>query len=176
MKCPTCGMADLMHDSRDLPYTYKGESTVISDVTGDYCPACGEAVLDAAESARTSAAMLEFNKQVNASIVDPAFLRYAAKDLIGDPVKDAAQFKATSSLAQAARIKAPVLMAYGTDDRRVPLLHGEEMRDVLRKQGTPVEWVAYVGEGHGFLLEANRIDFYTRVAKFLDAHLGAKTP
>ncbi len=107
---------------------------------------------------------------------DSNYLRYAAKDLIGDPVKDAAQFKATSPLAQAARIKAPVLMAYGTDDRRVPLIHGEEMRDALRKQGTPVEWVAYRGEGHGFLLEANRIDFYTRVAKFLEAHLGAKTP
>ena len=107
---------------------------------------------------------------------DSNYLRYAAKDLIGDPVKDAAQFKATSPLAQAARIKAPVLMAYGTDDRRVPLIHGEEMRDALRKQGTPVEWVAYVGEGHGFLVEANRIDFYTRVAKFLDAHLGAKAP
>ena len=84
MKCPTCGMADLMHDSRDLPYTYKGESTVISDVTGDYCPACGEAVLDAAESARTSAAMLEFNKQVNASIVDPAFIARVRKKLALD--------------------------------------------------------------------------------------------
>ena len=79
MKCPTCGMADLVHDSRDLPYTYKGESTVISEVTGDYCPACGEVVLDAAESARTSAAMLEFNKQVNASIVDPAFIARVRK-------------------------------------------------------------------------------------------------
>jgi HTH-type transcriptional regulator/antitoxin MqsA len=77
-------MADLVHDSRDLPYTYKGESTVIPEVTGDYCPACGEVVLDAAESARTSAAMLEFNKQVNASIVDPAFIARVRKKLAPD--------------------------------------------------------------------------------------------
>ena len=57
-----------------MPYTYKGEATVIPAVTGDFCPACGEAVLDMAESARTSMAMLAFNKQVNASIVDPGFI------------------------------------------------------------------------------------------------------
>lgn len=81
MKCPACGAAKLVHDSRDLPYTYKGETTTIPAVAGDYCPACGEAVLDAAESARTSAAMLEFNKQVNASIVDPQFIASVRKKL-----------------------------------------------------------------------------------------------
>ena len=58
MKCPSCGKANLVRRTRDMPYTYKGESTTILAVTGDYCPACGEAVLDLAESARTSAAML----------------------------------------------------------------------------------------------------------------------
>jgi HTH-type transcriptional regulator/antitoxin MqsA len=66
MKCPLCGEARLVQDTRDLPYTYKGESTVIPCVTGDYCPVCGEVILSAAESARNSAMMLEFNKQVNA--------------------------------------------------------------------------------------------------------------
>ena len=54
MKCPCCGAAELIHDTRDMPYIYKGESTVLPAVTGDFCPACGEAVLDRAESARTS--------------------------------------------------------------------------------------------------------------------------
>ena len=73
-----------MHDTRDMPYIYKGESTVIPDVTGDFCPACGEAVLDLAESTRTSAAMLDFNKQVNASIVDPGFIASVRKKLALD--------------------------------------------------------------------------------------------
>ena len=81
MKCPACGAAKLVHDTRDLPYTYKGETTTIPAVAGDYCPACGEAVLNAAQSARTSAAMLEFNKQVNASIVDPQFIASVRKKL-----------------------------------------------------------------------------------------------
>ena len=37
MKCPVCGAAELIHDTRDLPYTYKGETTVIAAVTGDFC-------------------------------------------------------------------------------------------------------------------------------------------
>ena len=48
MKCPSCAVAELEHDTRDMPYVYKGESTVIPAVTGDFCPACGEAVLDMA--------------------------------------------------------------------------------------------------------------------------------
>ncbi|VVE83012.1 type II toxin-antitoxin system MqsA family antitoxin [Pandoraea sputorum] len=84
MRCPVCGAADLMHDIRDLSYTYKGEVTVISAVAGDYCPACGESVLSASESARVSAAMLAFNRQVNASIVDPGFIANVRKKLALD--------------------------------------------------------------------------------------------
>ena len=84
MKCPICGTAKLVHDTRDLPYTYKGETTVIPSVTGDFCPACDEAILDATESTRTSAAMLAFNKEVNASIVDPAFIATVRKKLALD--------------------------------------------------------------------------------------------
>jgi HTH-type transcriptional regulator/antitoxin MqsA len=67
MKCPSCA-ADLLQDTRDVPYLYKGEPTVIPAVIGNFCVACGETVLDMAESTRISAAMLEFNRQVNASI------------------------------------------------------------------------------------------------------------
>lgn len=81
MKCLACGMAELVHDTRDLPYTYKGESTTIPMVKGDFCPACGESVLGAIESTRVSGLMLEFNKQVNASIVDPAFITKVRKKL-----------------------------------------------------------------------------------------------
>jgi len=35
-----------------LPYTYKGETTLIAAVTGDFCSACAESILDAAESGR----------------------------------------------------------------------------------------------------------------------------
>ncbi|MCM2328253.1 MAG: type II toxin-antitoxin system MqsA family antitoxin [Lysobacter sp.] len=81
MKCPSCGAAKLVRETRDLPYTYKGETTTIRRVKGDYCPACGETVLDREESNRTSAAMLAFNKRVNAAIVDPTFIARVRRKL-----------------------------------------------------------------------------------------------
>ena len=42
MKCPVCGAAELIHDTRDMPYTYKGENTRIKDVSGDFCAKCGD--------------------------------------------------------------------------------------------------------------------------------------
>ena len=81
MKCPACGAAELVHDMRDMPYNYKGESTTLPSVTGDFCPSCGEAVLDFRESARIGTLMIEFNKEVNASIVAPDFIATVRKKL-----------------------------------------------------------------------------------------------
>jgi dipeptidyl aminopeptidase/acylaminoacyl peptidase len=91
--------------------------------------------------------------------------------LIGDPVADANQLKATSPLAQAARIKVPVLLAAGALDRRVPLLHGTRMRDALTDAGHAPEWIVYDDEGHGWLTVKNRVDFALRLERFLDRHL-----
>jgi HTH-type transcriptional regulator/antitoxin MqsA len=92
MKCPSCGVAKLVRDTRDISYTYKGETTTIPAVRGEFCPACGESVLTRAESKRVSAAMLEFNRQVNASIVDPAFIACVRKKLALDQRQAAAIF------------------------------------------------------------------------------------
>ena len=71
----------MVRDTREVPYTYKGESTVLPQVTGEFCAACDESVLDADESRRTMSLMLAFNKQVNASIVDPDFIASVRKKL-----------------------------------------------------------------------------------------------
>lgn len=84
MKCPSCAAAELVFDTRDIPYMYKGESTIIPAVTGEFCPACDESILAVEESRRTMGLMLEFNKQVNASIVDPDFIANVRKKLALD--------------------------------------------------------------------------------------------
>jgi dipeptidyl aminopeptidase/acylaminoacyl peptidase len=98
--------------------------------------------------------------------------QYGMPDLVGDQVKDAAQLKATSPIEQAARIKAPLLMAYGNADRRVPMYHGRKLLETLKPTNKQVEWISYHDEGHGWGLAKNRIDFWSRVEKFLDQHIG----
>jgi len=92
--------------------------------------------------------------------------------LIGDPVRDAAQLAATSPLQQAARIKQPLLLAYGGDDQRVPLYHGEKFLAAVKTANANVEWIVYPKEGHGWRLPQNRIDFWNRVEQFLNKQIG----
>ncbi len=66
MKCPCCGAADLVHDTRDEAYTYKGASTTITAVTGDFCPACNETILDREQGDRYCELIGVFQRQVNA--------------------------------------------------------------------------------------------------------------
>lgn len=90
---------------------------------------------------------------------------------VGDPKKDASMLDANSPLKHASKIKIPVMLAYGGKDRRVPLVHGEEMRDALTAAGNKPEWIQYNDEGHGWSRTVNRIDFWTKVEAFLDKNL-----
>ena len=74
MKCPCCGAAELIHDTRDLSYTYKGETTAIPTVTGDFCPACSEVILDREQGDRYSELVGMFQRQVNSAFVDPNYI------------------------------------------------------------------------------------------------------
>jgi dipeptidyl aminopeptidase/acylaminoacyl peptidase len=100
------------------------------------------------------------------------YREYGMPELIGDPVKDAAQFAATSPLQQAARITQPLLLAYGGVDRRVPMYHGRKFYDAVTKTNKQVEWIEYQDEAHGWSLPKNQIDFWGRVEKFLDNNIG----
>jgi dipeptidyl aminopeptidase/acylaminoacyl peptidase len=100
------------------------------------------------------------------------YKQYGMPTLIGDQVKDAAQFKATSPIAQAARIHQPVLLAYGGSDHRVPAYHGQKFYDAVTRTNKNVEWIEYPEEGHGWRLPKNAIDFWGRVERFLDKNIG----
>ncbi len=81
MKCPSCGAAKLVHDTRDLCFSYKGESTSIPGVTGDFCPACNEVVLDRENGDRYSELTGMFRRQINAAFVSPDYIVKIRKKL-----------------------------------------------------------------------------------------------
>ncbi|MDM4767309.1 prolyl oligopeptidase family serine peptidase [Pelomonas sp. SE-A7] len=100
--------------------------------------------------------------------------RYSIPEMIGDAKADAAMLAANSPVLLADRIKAPVLLAFGEADLRVPLAHGKRMREALTAAGNEPQWVVYPGEGHGFSLMQNRLDFARRVEQFLATHLAPR--
>jgi len=81
MKCPCCGAAELIHDTRDMPYVYKGKTTTLSAVTGEFCPACGEVVLNREHGDRYSERVGSFQREVNATYVDPEFIATVRRKL-----------------------------------------------------------------------------------------------
>ncbi|MCW8176103.1 type II toxin-antitoxin system MqsA family antitoxin [Verminephrobacter aporrectodeae] len=81
MKCPCCSAAELIPDTRDIQYIYKGEATVIPKVTGEFCPACGEVILNREHGDRYSDLLGKFQRQVNSAYVDPAYIAKVRKKL-----------------------------------------------------------------------------------------------
>jgi dipeptidyl aminopeptidase/acylaminoacyl peptidase len=98
-------------------------------------------------------------------------IEYDARTMVGDPDRDAKRLRETSPDELADRIKAPVLMAYGGADRRVPIEHGTRMKAALDKVGAKYQWMVMDGEGHGFRDPANQKAFYEAVEKFLAENL-----
>jgi HTH-type transcriptional regulator/antitoxin MqsA len=92
MECPNCEKVEMIEKTMDIPYTYKGSSTVIKQARGKHCPRCDEFILSDTEARRVSEAMLAFNKQVNAESVDPAFISDVRKKLKLDQKEAAAIF------------------------------------------------------------------------------------
>jgi dipeptidyl aminopeptidase/acylaminoacyl peptidase len=116
---------------------------------------------------------LDMLYSVNWSDMSDSAKKHGFPVTLGDQVKDAADLKDNSPLTHAAKIKQPMLLAYGSADRRVPLVHGEAFRKAVGAGNSQVEWVVYDDEGHGWRLPANQIDFWNRSVRFLDKHLAA---
>ncbi len=86
--------------------------------------------------------------------------------------KDDAWLRARSPVDQVARIKAPVLLIHGGEDKRTPPAHAESMRRALIGAGNPPEWVYESIEGHGFFDPKKRLNAYQHIVDFLDKHIG----
>ena len=93
------------------------------------------------------------------------------KKVIGDSDADKDMFTKNSPALQAHRIKAPVMLAMGSEDVRVPITHGTALRDAIQKAGGKVDFIVYNGEAHGWNKDENVFDFYKRLEKFLEANL-----
>ena len=98
--------------------------------------------------------------------------RLSLKLLVADQEKDKAQIRETSAITQASKLKAPLILAYGLSDVRVPYDHGQKLRDAIKPDNKNVEYIEYAGEGHGWRLLKTNIDFWTRAEGLLTKNIG----
>jgi dipeptidyl aminopeptidase/acylaminoacyl peptidase len=90
---------------------------------------------------------------------------------IGNLEEDLDMLQDRSPLNHVDSIRAPLFVAQGANDPRVVKAESDQMVDALREMGREVTYAVYENEGHGFLVEANRLDFAGRVEEFLYLHV-----
>jgi len=91
--------------------------------------------------------------------------------LIGDPVRDAAVYKAASPLTYIHALTAPLLILQGENDIRVPREQAANLAAVLKADGRTVDAHFYANEGHGFAKRENQIDALERTIAWFDRYL-----
>ncbi|MEV5891757.1 S9 family peptidase [Nonomuraea fuscirosea] len=67
---------------------------------------------------------------------------------------------------------APLLLAHGVRDPRVPVAEVDRFADRARDLGVPVRYLRFEDEGHHVRSNANRQTLFTEIERFLETHLG----
>lgn len=87
---------------------------------------------------------------------------------------DNKHLKDISPVNFADKIKVPVLLIHGDDDRQVPVKHSTQMRDALTKAGKNVTYLELPDEDHYLSNNENRIATFKAMDQFLDKYLPVK--
>lgn len=107
----------------------------------------------------------------------PPYWRSILKDLemrVGNLARNDTFNHAISPVFHVDQMRAPLLLAQGANDPRVPKAESDQMFRAMKAKGHDVTYVLYPDEGHGVVREPNRIDFFARVERFLAQHLGGR--
>ncbi len=81
-----------------------------------------------------------------------------------------------SPLYSAHQIVSPLLVAQGANDIRVLPEESDKIVSAIREQGhgNQVSYLLFPDEGHGFVVQRNRMMLYAAIEKFLHEHLGGR--
>jgi dipeptidyl aminopeptidase/acylaminoacyl peptidase len=90
---------------------------------------------------------------------------------MGNPEIDSAYLHKISPIFHTGNITKPLMVLQGAKDPRVLKVESDEMVELVKKNGVPVEYVVFDDEGHGFRKKENEIEAYGKILKFLDKYL-----
>lgn len=97
-----------------------------------------------------------------------------AKRTNGDAKVDRATFEKTSPTLLASKIRAPVMHAYGGEDRNVDISNGVAIRKAFEKAGLPVDYTFVDEEGHGYREDKNVFMIYNKLDSFMKKNTSNK--
>jgi len=80
-------------------------------------------------------------------------------------------YRDLSPITNVNRVKAPVLVQTGVDDKQVPSSQSDLLVTALKQQGKPVEYLKFEDEGHWIHKLPNRIKSIKKEVEFFASHL-----
>jgi dipeptidyl aminopeptidase/acylaminoacyl peptidase len=83
-------------------------------------------------------------------------------------------YRSSSPLTSTFKVKTPVLILHGEEDRRVPVSQSEELYQYLKKAGITVKFVRYPREPHGLREPNHQLDRYTRMLNWFNTYILGK--
>ncbi len=115
---------------------------------------------------------LEKELRLDSDISKSAVQREFARSRVGDPALMKTTFDSVSPLQHADLIKAPLLLAHGKLDERVPVSQGRQMYDRMRALHKDAQWIEFNNEKHSLWHIENQRDFYDAVFELLERTIG----
>lgn len=98
----------------------------------------------------------------------PGLMQYG---FVGRPWTAAETYRKFSPMTYVTRVKTPIMITHGEEDRRVPIAQAEEFYRALVELGVEAVFVRYPREGHGIQEPNHQIDLVQRQLEWFARHL-----
>lgn len=99
------------------------------------------------------------------------FEAHYSDKLLGELPEASQVYRQRSPIFFIDKIKDPIALFQGADDKVVPRNQSDELAAFLERNGVPYVYHIYPGEGHGFRKSETIEHFYIEVEKFLKQHV-----
>lgn len=86
----------------------------------------------------------------------------------GHPVDEFEKLQDRSPLTHVERLRAPLLLTHGSNDRRVPVEGSRQFAAAAEELNRPVVYEEFEGQGHGIDGLDNRVRYYRAIFQFLE--------
>ncbi|MEW6128294.1 MAG: S9 family peptidase [Acidobacteriota bacterium] len=101
----------------------------------------------------------------------PGLMEYG---FVGFPWNATNNYRKFSPMTYVDKVKTPIMITHGEQDRRVAIAQAEEYYRALQRRGVDVVFLRYPREGHGIQEPNHQIDLVNRQLEWFDSHLGIK--
>lgn len=95
------------------------------------------------------------------------FEAHYTSSLVGELPEAAGRYRAWSPVFHAAKIKDPLAIFQGSDDKVVPQNQSDEIAAIVQRSGIKMLYKVYPGEGHGFRKAETILDVQRETERFL---------